>query len=75
MVQLGCDLGAAMAVVLECNNHSFSFLPLQVPKRRLGTRGALVLILRGANSSGDPEVFVVFALSLLTPLPQWNSVT
>lgn len=73
MVQLGCDLGAATAVVLECNNnHSFSFLPLQVPKRRLGTRVALVLTLRGANSSGDPEVFVVFALSLLTRLPQWN---
>lgn len=34
------------AVVLELNNnHSFSFLPLQTPRKRLGTCIALVLIL------------------------------
>lgn len=63
-------------VVLELNNHhSFSFLPLQTPKKRLGTCIALVLIFRDANSSGSQMISVVFAWSPLLPLlpcPSWT---
>lgn len=56
-------------VVLELNNsHSFSSLLLQILKRRLGPCVALVLNVRDADSSGNREIFVVFALSSLLPL-------
>lgn len=65
-------------VVLELNNnHSFSFLPLQTPKKRPGTCIALVLIFRDANSSGSQMISVVFAWSPLLPLlpcPSWTQL-
>lgn len=59
------------AMVLEHDDKcSFSFLPLQILTRRLEACVAVVLIFSGANSfSGCQEVFVVFALSPLLPLP------